>query len=275
MKILLVALLAMIGHLTAPAQAGTSDWVSVTGGAARVITSGPPENGAYRVGLEFSLDPGWHTYWRFPGEAGIPPQLDFSASENLAEADVKYPVPSRYDDGFTTSIVYEEGVVLPILVRPVDPDLPVTLRLSVFFGICKDICVPGDGAFEITLSPEDADDRVAGLLISRDLKLIPETVTPEASGIASIKSEDGDKGPVLRIEAHVESPDDPDLFAEGPQGSYIGVPTYRGREGRKAVWTLSTRGLARTGEGSTLTLLLVDGENARESEHPLEADLLD
>lgn len=275
MKILLVALLAMAGHMAAPAQAGTSDWVSVTGGAARVISAGPPENGVYHAGLEFSLDQGWHTYWRFPGEAGIPPQLDFSKSENLAEAAVKYPVPSRYDDGFTTSIVYEEGVVLPIFVRPKDPELPVTLRLSVFFGICKDICVPGDGTFELVLSPEDASDRVAGLLIKRDLELIPETVAPEASGIASIRSEAGDKGPVLRIEADVDGPGDPDLFAEGPQGSYIGVPVFKGRENGKAVWTLSTQGLARTDNGSSLTLLLVDGENARESEHPLKADLLD
>ncbi|WP_417675936.1 protein-disulfide reductase DsbD domain-containing protein [Roseibium sp.] len=258
-----------------PVKATTTDWVSVTGGAVRLVTAGPMESGIYRAGLEFSLDPGWHTYWRYPGEAGVPPTFDFSGSQNLAKADILYPAPGRYNDGFSTSIVYDENVVLPILITPDDPQAPVRLQASLFFGICKDICVPGDGVFDLVLEPSAEEDTVSAMLIDRDLALVPQTVEGPASGIVSITSAPGKNAPVLTITAKVD-PDTPEpgLFAEGPEGSYIGVPDLQSRDGGMAVWTLSTNGLARTGDGSMLTLVLVDGDKAVESRHALSADLL-
>ena len=44
-------------------------------------------------GIEIALEPGWYTYWRNPGEAGVPPVFDFSGSENVASVDVMYPAP--------------------------------------------------------------------------------------------------------------------------------------------------------------------------------------
>lgn len=275
MKIRLFLLFASLCLSSLTVKAATTDWVSVTGGAVRLITSGPLENGTYRAGLEFSLDPGWHTYWRYPGEAGVPPTFDFSGSQNLAGTDVRYPAPSRYNDGFSTSIVYDENVVLPILVTPTDPQAPVRLKASLFFGICKDICVPGDGEFDLTLEPTEPEDTVSAMLIDRDLALVPQTAEGSASRIVSIASEPGKNAPVLKITANVD-PDtsEPGLFAEGPEGSYIGVPALQSRDGGTATWALSTNGLARTGDGSTLTLVLVDGDKAVESRHALSADLL-
>lgn len=275
MKTRLASLFAWLCLACLPAQAASTDWITVTGGAVRIISAGPLENGTYRAGLEFSLDPGWHTYWRYPGEAGVPPTFDFSGSQNLAEADVRYPAPGRYNDGFSTSIVYDENVVLPILVTPDDPQAPVQLKASLFFGICKDICVPGDGVFDLTLKPSDRADKISAMLIERDLALVPQIAEGPASGIVSITSEPGKKGPVLKIRAKVD-PDtsEPELFAQGPDGSYIGVPVLQSHDGGTALWTLSTNGLARTGDGSTLTLVLVQGDKAVESRHVLSAALL-
>lgn len=271
----LFLLFAWLCLASLPVKAATTDWVSVTGGAVRLLAAGPMEDGTYRAGLEFSLDPGWHTYWRYPGEAGVPPTFDFSGSQNLATADVRYPAPGRYNDGFSTSIVYDQNVVLPILVTPKDPQAPVRLKASLFFGICKDICVPGDGEFDLALAPMDHEDKVSAMLIDRDLALVPQIAEGPASGIVSITSEPGKNAPVLKITANVD-PDtsEPGLFAEGPEGSYIGVPALQSRNGSTAVWTLSANGLARTDEGSMLTLVLVDGDKAVESRHPLSADLL-
>lgn len=268
-------LFAWLCLVSLPAQAASTDWITVTGGAVRVISAGPLENGTYHAGLEFSLDPGWHTYWRYPGEAGVPPTFDFSGSQNLAGANVRYPAPGLYNDGFSTSIVYDENVVLPILVTPDDPQAPVELKMSLFFGICKDICVPGDGVFDLTLKPSDHSDKVSATLIARDLALVPHIAEGPASGIVSIASEPGKNGPVLKIRAKVdtETPE-PELFAQGPEGSYIGVPVLKSHGGGTALWTLSTNGLARTDGGSTLTLVLVDGDKAVESRHILSAGLL-
>jgi len=271
----LVAFPAWLCLAGLPAQAASTDWVAVTGGAVRIISAGPLENGTYRAGLEFSLDPGWHTYWRYPGEAGVPPTLDFSGSRNLARAEVRYPAPARYDDGFSTSIVYDENVVLPILVTPETPGAPVHLNASLFFGICKEICVPGDAVFDLVLTPSDREDAVSAKLIARDQALVPEIAEGPASGIVAITSKAGKKGPVLQIKAEV-GPDtsEPELFAEGPEGSYIGVPVMQSRDGGTAVWTLSTTGLAGSGDGSILTLVLINGDKAVESRHVLPADLL-
>lgn len=260
-----------------PVHAATSDWVSVLGGAVRLISSGPLENGTYRAGLEFSLDPGWHTYWRFPGEAGIPPQIDLSKSTNIASADVKYPTPGRYNDGFSTSIVYHDAVVLPIIVKPENPEKGVTLSATIFFGICKDICVPGDAAFEIQLAPDARHDKLSEALIDRDLALVPQETASDGTAVLSISGEAGEKAPVLIITAKVSGIEGNavDLFAEGPEGSYIGVPVLRVHDGETAEWSLSTRGLAKTGDGSSLTLILIDGPTALESRHNLQPGLLD
>lgn len=272
----LTSFLGLISLLTLPVHAATSDWVSVLGGAVRLISSGPPENGAYRAGLEFSLDPGWHTYWRFPGEAGIPPQIDLSMSTNVASAEVKYPTPGRYHDGFSTSIVYHDAVVLPIIVKPENPEKGVTLSASIFFGICKDICVPGDAAFEMQLAPDARVDKLSETLIDRDLALVPQVADADNSEVLSISGEAGEKAPLLIITAQVSGVEGNavDLFAEGPEGSYIGVPVLRTHDGKTAEWSLSTRGLARTDDGSSLTLVLVDGPTAVESLHNVQPGLL-
>ncbi len=274
MRHLFAVLGLTLALLPNPVAAASSDWISVTGGAVRLISAGPPEAGVYHAGLEFSLDPGWHTYWRFPGEAGIPPQTDFSASSNVGAIEMKFPAPARYDDGFTTSIVYNDGVVLPMLVTPAAPGQPVTLKADVFFGVCKEICVPGNGSFELTLKPDAAADRVSAVLINRDLALVPTEVNADASAITSITTVPGSDAPVLTIEASVTGNGTPDLFAEGPEGSYIGVPVLKDQTGNKAVWTLSTRGLAQTADGSELTLVLVDNGQASESRHHISATLL-
>ena len=275
MKRILASLIGSLCLTSAPVLAAETDWVNVTGGAVRVISAGPIENGSYKAGLEFSLDPGWHTYWRYSGETGVPPSLDFSGSGNVGKVTVEYPAPRRYSDGFSTSIVYEEDVVLPILITPDRPDQPVTLDTSLFFGVCKDICVPGDAVFKMTLQPDATADQLSRMLIDRDLALVPAKVAPDASGIVSITREEGEKGPILIIKTDIDpAVTKPDLFAEGPEGSYIGVPQLRSRDDRNAVWTLPAEGLARQDTGSTLTLVLVEGDKARESQHHIPVSLL-
>ncbi len=71
-----------------------------------------------RAGIEIKLQPGWKTYWRYPGDSGVPPQFDFAGSENLASAEVLYPAPHSFKDEAGTSIGYKETVVFPVASRP-------------------------------------------------------------------------------------------------------------------------------------------------------------
>ena len=86
LKILLLG--AAIGSATAlPAAASSSSWYNSEGGKVRLVTSGKADAAGRIQGvLDIALKPGWKTYWRDPGDAGVPPQLDISGSTNIADA---------------------------------------------------------------------------------------------------------------------------------------------------------------------------------------------
>jgi len=256
-----------------PALAATSNWSDVKGGAVRLVSADAFDGETYTAGLEFLLEPGWHTYWRFPGEAGIAPDLDFERSENLASADVLYPVPVRYDDGFSTSIVYHDGVVLPLRITPSDPGAPVRLHLDVEFGVCKDVCVPGDASLELTLMPDREADRLMAKIIDRDEKRVPRAASEEAPRIDSIRVTAGSGKPVLEITAELAGGQTgtTDLFLEGPPGSFHGVPVLANRTDTAAVWHLPVRGLKTLPGTTPIRVLLVDGDRAVESMHNIES----
>lgn len=270
MKRLLLLLALTYCALCSPAQSAMTDWTEVQGGAVRLISAGPIENGRYLAGLEFLLEPGWHTYWRAPGEAGIPPEISLKASENLKSYEVLYPAPERYSDGFSESAVYHNGIVLPILVTPVDAAEDVYLKLELFFGVCREICVPGDATLELDLAVSAPTDSLGAKLIARDLAAIPGPDGPIA--IHSVKlSESKDS---LVIDAHTDGLEKPDLFAAGPEGSYMGLPKLASQSSKGATWILSTNGLTATEADRTLRLVLVAGGHAIEHLQPIDPDWL-
>lgn len=102
------------------------------------------ENGTRIAGIELRLAPGWKTYWRSPGEAGIPPVFDWSASENLADVRIMWPRPEIFVLNGMRTLGYKDSVVLPVELTPVDPARPVLLRATVEMGVCRDVCLPAD-----------------------------------------------------------------------------------------------------------------------------------
>lgn len=256
------------------ALAASSNWEDGQGGAVRLISEGAPDDGTYRAGLEFSLEPGWHTYWRAPGEAGIPPQIDLSASKNLASANVLYPVPERFNDGYSTSAVYHEEVVLPIEVRPQDAGKPVQVEMQLFFGVCREICVPRDATLSLTLAPQDAEDRTSRKLVERDLARVPLVTAVETSGINLTASPDG-KALDIIANVGIPLPEPLDLFVEGPEGSYNAMPELTAKVDGKATWRLPTNGLKREEDGtSALRVVLHAGQKLVETHLDIPAELM-
>ncbi len=92
--------------------------------------------------VRLDLAPHWKTYWRAPGETGIPPQFDWSGSTNLKSVTLHWPSPEVIVLDGMQSIGYLHELVLPVEVVAVDPSKPVGLRLQMDLGICKDICMP-------------------------------------------------------------------------------------------------------------------------------------
>lgn len=122
---------------------------------ARLLPGWTDEQGHRIAALELVLQPGWKTYWRSPGDSGIPPRFDWDGSTNLGEVSFQWPAPELIDSDGTKSFGFHDRLVLPFEVTPLDPDQPVDLTAHVEFGICEKICVPAS----LTLSAPEVGNR--------------------------------------------------------------------------------------------------------------------
>jgi DsbC/DsbD-like thiol-disulfide interchange protein len=114
--------------------------------------------GTRMAALQLRLAPGWKTYFRIPGEAGIAPRFDWSESQNLAEVRIHWPRPEVFDQGGFRSIGYHDELVLPLELVPQRPDRPIVLSGRISIGVCDDICVPAELTVEAALRGEGAPD---------------------------------------------------------------------------------------------------------------------
>ncbi|NRG19792.1 hypothetical protein HPQ64_19035 [Rhizobiales bacterium] len=262
MKYLLTPFLS-VSMFATPGHAASTDWVEVMGGEVRLIAGGPLEEpGRYDAALEFRMEPGWHIYWRFPGETGVPTQADFSASSNLEKARLRFPAPVRYHDGYATSLVYMDHVILPIEVMAKDGAAPLELSANLFFGICREICVPAQMDLGLTLASGEAVDLPMRVAISQATLSLPRPQGDGAPRIVSVEradASDAGKPGALKITVEITEEDGEfDLFAEGAPGSFIEVPRLVGRNGNRAEFELSANGLTAENGIAPLTFVLRD-----------------
>ncbi len=226
------------------------------------------EETALQGGLEIAMEEGWHTYWRVPGDAGIPPQLDFSSSSNLANVTVSYPFPERYHDGSALSLVYWGHVTLPLTVEPIDPDLPVTLAVNARFGVCDVICIPAKATMSVTLAPHSGDDPRARVAIEQAQRKLPGSPQAGRFDVESATLKDGN----LEIAVRIPDADFIDLFAEGPQDWFLGQPQLVSHDGAIARYRLPLDGMpeGETVSGRTFTFVAVADGNAIEKAVPIK-----
>lgn len=148
-------------------------------------------DGSRVAALEIRLAPGWHTYWRIPGEAGMPPQFDWSGSTNLGAVSYEWPRPSVFDSFGLRSYGFENSLVLPMVLRPSDPGRPLDLSLEVQFGVCNDICVPALARIASEIAPDEpATDRptIEAALRSRPVSAPSAEIASATCGLAPGKS---------------------------------------------------------------------------------------
>ncbi len=119
-----------------------------------ILDGGPTGRGTFLAAVRLTLADGWKTYWRAPGDAGIPPQFDWRRSRNLGGVSITWPTPEVLDQAGMQVIGYRDGLVLPLEITPAQPGQPVRLRGRVDLGICRDICIPGTLKFDHQLDPQ-------------------------------------------------------------------------------------------------------------------------
>jgi len=172
-------------------------------------------------GVALQLQPGWKTYWRSPGDSGVPPRFDFSKSDNVEAVTVLWPAPQKFDDGAGgVSLGYHDQIVLPLRIVAKNVDKPVTLRAEINYAVCEKLCIPVEAnaelAFNSVASTEDS-----ALFAALDTVPKPANVgDPNPLTIRDVKREG--KSEVL---VDVVTPDDRvvNLFVEGPTPDW-GLP---------------------------------------------------
>ena len=143
-------------------RAGRSAWDKEPHAEARLIAGSmikAPGASFLRAGVEIKLDPGWKTYWRQPGDSGVPPTFDFSSSQNVNSVKVLWPAPESFPDGAGgNSIGYVGHIVLPLRVSPKDAAKPSTVHLKLNYAICGNLCVPAEAILELALNGDGAEE---------------------------------------------------------------------------------------------------------------------
>jgi DsbC/DsbD-like thiol-disulfide interchange protein len=166
-----------------------------------------------RAGIEIDLGPGWKTYWRYPGDSGLPPRFDFSRSENVDNVEVLWPVPHAFSDESGHSIGYKNNVILPLHVTAREPGKPSVLRLDLNYAVCERYCAPVEAKAELTL-PGRADNRALAASEAR----VPKPAALGQAGslaITAIRREAGARSRVF-VDVTASAGAAVELFAEGP-----------------------------------------------------------
>ncbi|WP_370675289.1 protein-disulfide reductase DsbD domain-containing protein [Pleomorphomonas sp. PLEO] len=260
-------LLPLFGGLPAHASA-----FEVPPVEARLVVAGGIQDGAYRAALELDLPDGWHTYWRNPGDAGIPPIFDVARSENLKDFTVDYPVPVRRTDGAGTSMIYEGRLLLPIRAVPARLGAPVTLTVRVLYGLCAEVCVPAEADVTARLDPVAAVDPVASNDIAAFQARVPVRVADDRLTIDHV----GFDAKAARGSAEVSVADDGhlvDLFVTGPSKWYAASPETVGTTDGRRRFSVALEGPSgATGtDGVELSFVLVEKDHAYEIIRRLDA----
>jgi DsbC/DsbD-like thiol-disulfide interchange protein len=258
------ALVLFVQTGEAPAGEPASPWDGDARSAVRLIVG----SAALPVpaGIEIRIHPGWHTYWRYPGDAGVPPRFDFAGSRNLESATVLWPFPRRMEEEGLSVIGYTSGLVLPLVVVPKDRAAPVTLRVKLEYAICQKVCVPVEASAELLLAgvPSTYDARLVAALsqvpkkrsLGEGVGLVIRALRRDAAQASAI------------VEVAAPAATKVDLFAEGPTAEWaLPVPAPSGAPAagvQRFVFALDGAPPGASYIGAPITLTAVAGSEAIE-----------
>jgi DsbC/DsbD-like thiol-disulfide interchange protein len=214
MAAILVACAIVLLNGVAARAAGASPWVEDNYSAIRLIAgANQPGADSLRAGIEIKMQPAWHTYWRYPGDSGVPPRFSFAGSDNLATVKVLYPAPHAFTDEVGTTIGYKGNVILPLRVFPRQKDKPVTLRAKIDYAVCDRLCVPVEAKLELTLSPTGGADNPA--LAAAEAR-VPKPVSAAEAGLTAKRANDDRLKPLVFVDFAAPTGQPVELLVEGP-----------------------------------------------------------
>lgn len=218
------------------------------------------------LGLKVTLGPGWHTYWRSPGDAGAAPEFDWTGSQNVAQATVEWPAPRRFSDSGIDTIGYANEVLFPVKIRLQDQNKPAHVSLKLALYVCSTICTGNDVRLKVDITPRlHAVDKQA--VIDQWRSMVPRAESASIS-VKSIRLEPGPPAQ-LRIEAAAHPPlTNPDAFVDGDTAVVAGRPRFTNGPDGMSIITLPLEDDGAARPDQPLRVTLVDGTRSVEATLP-------
>jgi DsbC/DsbD-like thiol-disulfide interchange protein len=260
------ALMLVLTCTTQRAFADTTEWETSEGGRMRVVSLPADDSGKIEAVLQIDLKPGWITYWREPGESGIPPQLKIEPSSGASLSSLSFPVPKLIKNGEIEDIGYNTSVGLPFTLQTEPGKDDENVRLSAFIGVCLNICIPFEANFAFSkdkgkiATPQETDvlQAAKGALpepASEDFKVQNFHITPDKTLL----------GVELRLPEN--APKDVDIFIAGPSGYAYFEPQNMVRDKRKLSFYMNIKGLPKSynPKGQRWTILVKSAETTMEA----------
>ena len=248
-----------------------SPWLTLHAGSrVRLVGVAGAATGGVNGGIEIELAEGWKTYWRMPGEAGVPPQFEWQGSENLAGVQVSYPAPKRMPEAGAETVGYKTHVLLPFAAKAAAAGKPVTLKLEAEFGVCKEICVPAQANLTLQL-PQASTSAPLPALLAEAVQKVPGPASKDVPGrpvlISSAAQLQGGAPQLVVTARFPGGADAADLFIEAPESIFVPM-TKRSDVKPDGTATFTSRlppATAQDLKGKALTLTLVGASGALET----------
>jgi len=259
----IITLLSLLPVGVSPARAAQSDAFSNPAVTARLLTAEngvAPGSSTISAGLDLELGEGWKTYWRSPGEVGIPPSIDWEGSRNVADVEFMWPAPQRFTAFGIENFGYHEKVVFPLRITLKDPGQPALLAGKVNLLTCSQVCVPQDFELTLDLPTGKGIDEASAAAITRFAKLVPQDGA--AAGMTVETANLDDELTALTLTARSDTPfRNPDVFPELGDGTAFGKPDIRLGDGDRLLWARLPV-LSAAEDRPELSVTITDGERA-------------
>ncbi len=242
-----------------------SAWAENEGGRMRLVALAPDTGGKIRAALQIEPKPGWITYWKEPGNSGIPPQITIAAESGVTLDAIAYPVPKHFFNGAIEDIAYDAPVTLPLSLTAAGKG-PVTIDAAAFIGICKDICIPFQANLQLKLGPAiQSHPQEEAILQAADARL-PKPPSQDFDVTAHAMSPDR-KTLSLDLVLPGEGKTAPDIIVTGPSGYAFTKQIGGKRDGATFKVDIAIGKLPKDYDiaGKQWSVLVIDGERAMET----------
>lgn len=237
----------------------------------RMIALPPGKDNRVQAALQIEPKAGWITYWREPGDAGIPPRVTPKQPGNMSVQSMDFPAPRKLDAGGLQDIGYDGPVTLYLQFSPDDAKISPRIDTNVFIGLCKNICVPFQADFSLDPAAPDLDPEQARQIVDSARKSLPEKASEDfrVTGYRFVRHEGETPPATLHVELRLpaEAPLNAQFFVTGPEDHAFTTVAQQVRNGRSMTIEMPIDRLPEgyVPEENTWRILTVAGDRAMET----------